>query len=71
MEVRSVRKLSAKAAAKAADKLVEAAYYRVADRVQIPMMAIPGIYRAGRAALDAGADVDAAVKAAVDAVRVN
>jgi hypothetical protein len=45
-----------KKAAALIDKRIEAAYYRTCDRITIPMMKIPAVFAAGRAALAAGAD---------------
>ena len=61
-------------AEKAIDTRIERAYYRTCSGVQIPMMSIPGIFRAVRAAMTAtttDADLDVMVKATVDTVRVN
>lgn len=51
---------------------VSAAFGRVANGVQVPIMSLSAIMRAGEAAIAAGADdaaLDAAVKAAVDKAR--
>jgi hypothetical protein len=55
----------------ALDRQIEAIYYRSCSGVQIPMLAISGIFAAGRAAAAAGGDVEAAILAAVAAVRTN
>lgn len=55
----------------AIDKLIERAYYRVAQGVQINVMDIAKIYRAGHAAAQAGGEVEAAVAAAVAQLRQN
>ncbi len=52
---------------------VRHAYHRVASNVEVPIFALTGIKAAGMAAVAAGADdaaLDAAVKAAVDLVKV-
>lgn len=52
---------------------VRHSYLRVASNVQVPISALTAIKEAGHAAIAAGADdaaLDAAVKAAVDLVRV-
>lgn len=56
---------------KAVDAAVSAAFYKVANGVQIPIMKLGAIHEAGRQAFLAGGDVEAAVKTAVDAVRAN
>ena len=68
-------------AEKATDKRIERAYYRTSSYVQIPIMSIPGIYRAVREQMkDAqergfpdltDAQLDQLVTAAVAKVRTN
>lgn len=55
----------------AQDTLIERAYYRVAQGVQINVMDIGKVFAAGRQALAAGGDLDAAVAAAVAQLRQN
>lgn len=59
---------SEKIAANKARKQVDAAFSRNCKGVQIPILEISGIFKAGQAALAAGTDLDAAVKAAIAAV---
>ena len=47
--------------AKAIDRLIEQAYYRLAAGKQIDVMNISKVYAAGRLAAETGGDVDAAV----------
>jgi predicted DNA-binding ArsR family transcriptional regulator len=56
---------------KALDKEIEKIYYKVGDRVQINIMDIGKIFAAGRAAYEAGTDMEAAIKAAVEKYRKN
>ena len=56
-----------KAAKKTMDKAVSDAYRKVGNRITVPMMSLPAIFRAGEAAFKAGADVEEAVRAAVEA----
>jgi len=45
----------------ALDKQIERSYYRIADGVQIPIMAIPDIFRDARKAIANGEDLDTAM----------
>lgn len=65
------RKLSPKAAAKALDKEIERIYYATCSGITIPLMDIPKIFAAGRAAAAAGTSLEAAVVATVDVLRVD
>lgn len=56
---------------KAIDQRIEAAYYRNCSGVQIDIMDIGRVFKAGRAALAAGQDVDAAIVAFVQTIRKN
>jgi hypothetical protein len=68
-------------AEKQRDTRIERAYYRTCSGVQIPMMAIPGIFRAVVKNMEVrvlftgveltDAELDVLVKATVDSVRVN
>jgi len=60
-----------KRAARQADKAVEAAYYRTCRGVQIDVMDIGKVFAAGRQALAAGQDLDAAIVAFVATIRKN
>jgi hypothetical protein len=53
------------------DKLIEAAYYRQGAGVEIDIFDIAKIFAAGRAALAAGGDLDAAIKVAIETYRKN
>ena len=65
---------------KAADKRIERAYARSCSGVQIPMLAIPGIFRDARANMEArqlitgqpmtDAELDTCVAAIVETIRV-
>lgn len=71
--VRNGRKPTAKQQKKIDDARVTRAYGRVAHGVQVPIMSTVAIMRAGQEAIAAGADdaaLDAAVKAAVDKVKI-
>lgn len=52
------------------DKKIEAIYYRRCSGIAIPMMSIGDIFRAGREAFINGQDMEAAIVAAVEKVRV-
>lgn len=77
------RKLSAKKLAeqldKQLDKQIEAYYYEYSAEVQravgegivLNVLDISKVFRAGRIASDAGADIRKAVRAAADAVRLD
>ncbi len=55
------------------EQRVRHAYHRVASCVQVPVFSLAGIKAAGKAAIAYGADdaaLDAAVRAAVDLVKV-
>lgn len=67
---RIARKPSRKQLA-AIDRQIELTYYRVAQGVQISILDIGKIYAAGRAAIEAGADLEAAIVAAVAQLRRN
>ena len=56
-------------AEKAADKLVEQAYYRHFDRVQVNIMDLGKIMNIGRTAIAEGRDLDEAMAGAVDTFR--
>lgn len=59
---------------KRTDKRIEAAYYRTSSGVQIPMMAIPGIFRAIREEMTpttTDEQLDVLVQAIVGMIRVN
>jgi hypothetical protein len=59
---------------KALDVRIERLYSQSCSGVQIPMMAIPKVFNAGRAAAIAGGDdeaIKAAIVAIVESVRVN
>jgi hypothetical protein len=56
---------------KAIDREIERIYKVVGDRVQVPIMSLSKIFRAGHAAAAAGDDLEAAIKAAVAKYRVN
>jgi len=56
---------------KEVEKKIEAAYKRHGNGVQIPMLVIPRIYKAGQDAAALGLDIDAAVKAAIENYRLN
>lgn len=61
-------------AEKLTDKRIARAYDRTCSGVQIPMLAIPGIFRTVRNAITPDTtdeQLDALVKATVDSVRVN
>jgi hypothetical protein len=53
---------------KALDKRVEAAYYATCSGIQIDIMDISKVFKAGREALDGGADEDGLKKAVRDFV---
>lgn len=53
------------------DGLIEAAYYRHGNNVQVNVMDIPNIFNAGRAALQAGKDLDTAMIELVAKYRQN
>lgn len=67
---RIARKLSKRQLA-AIDRQIELMYYRVAQGVQISILDIGKVYDAGRAAIAAGADLEAAIVAAVAQLRRN
>ena len=61
-------------AEKLADKRIERAYYKTCSGVQIDVMDIGKVYRAGQAAIASGADdsaLESAVKAFVETIRHN
>jgi hypothetical protein len=53
------------------DREIERIYYKVASGVQLSILDIPKVFAAGHAAARAEGDVEAAVVAAVAALRVN
>lgn len=62
---------AAKRAARELDARIEAIYYANAQRVQISILDIPKVFRAGHVAAAAGGDVEAAVIASIAALRIN
>lgn len=70
-ETETMTKVDPKLKSKQIDKLVEAAFKQYGNGVQIPMMSIPDIYKAGHDAYAAGQDIKDAVKAAVENLRKN
>ena len=66
----AIRLLTSRQARKL-DRQIEQIFYATSSGVQIPMLDIPKIFAAGRAAAAAGTDIQTAVVAAVAAVRVN
>jgi hypothetical protein len=61
----------AKKSAKKLDAEINAAYKKHGDRVEVSMMDIPKIFRAGEEADAAGESIEDAVKAAIAKYRVN
>lgn len=59
------------AANKQRDRLIEKTYYAHGQGVEIRILDIPEIFKRGRAALDTGADLEAAIKAAIADLRQN
>jgi hypothetical protein len=55
----------------AIDRQVEAMYYRIASGVQIDVMDIGKVFDAGRTAIAAGEDLEAALRAIVAQLRRN
>jgi hypothetical protein len=53
------------------DKQIEQIYYRRCSGIQINIMDIGKVFAAGRAALAAGADVESAIVARVEQLRLN
>lgn len=66
-----MRRQTPKQAAAARDKQIEQAFYRHATGVQINIMDLGKIHAAGRAAIETGRDLDAAIVAAVAEYRQN
>ena len=64
----AARKPTPKQQKKLDDKRIEQAYYKVADGVQIDMMAIPKVFKVGEKAIAEGADDAALEKAIADFV---
>lgn len=64
----AARKPTPKQQKKLDDKRIEQAYYKVADGVQIDMMAIPKVFKVGESAIAQGADDAALEKAIADFV---
>jgi hypothetical protein len=60
-----------KLTAKKIDNLIDQSYGRVARDVQINMMDIPKVFAEGRRAIAAGEDIDTALAAIVQKIRVN
>ena len=59
---------------KAARKMVEAAYYAGCNGIQIPMMTIPRVFRAGEEAVargERGEQLTATIRAFVETIRCN
>jgi hypothetical protein len=65
------RTLSPNAAAKRLDKEIERIFYATCSGITIPVLDIPKIFVAGRAAAAAGTSIEAAVVGAVAVYRVN
>ena len=59
--------LAVTASNKKLDKLIEKAYYRLASGRQISVLKIPPLFDHARQLIRGGAEVDAAVKAAIEA----
>lgn len=59
-----------KKVAKALDNQISRIFYAHCEGITIPVLDIPKIFAAGRAAAAAGTDLTAAVLAAVETVRV-
>jgi len=53
------------------DRKIEQSYYAHGQGVQINVLDIPKIFQRGHAALDAGADLEEAIKAAIAEFRQN
>ena len=53
------------------DKLIEQTYYKYGQGVQINIMDISKIFKAGRVALETGSDLDAAIQTAIAQLRQN
>lgn len=58
-------------AERALDKSIEAAWYRLADGVQVSILDIPRIFRDVKLEIAGGAELDAAVAAVRDRFRKN
>lgn len=56
---------------KAADKLITSIFTRRCQNIQISVLGIGKVYAAGRAALAAGQDPEAAIVAFVETIRKN
>ncbi len=65
-----MKKLTKKLTKKAVENMVDAAFQRHGYGIQIPMLNIGDIMRAGREAVLNGQDVDTAVKDAIEQCRV-
>jgi hypothetical protein len=55
---------------KAMERLIEASFKKHSNGLQIPIMKLGDIFRAGKEALENGLDLDDAMKAAIDLYRV-